>query len=197
MCVCLRAENDFSCAECLSLRLPLLSRTRKKLTHSLYRSNMCLLVCLFGQKKMYLPFSWQRNLSSSKHTRVRMHTHTHTHTSPFLSLSLYHLKNQDLSLEFLVLKKSWRLLLTEKGPELSVTHTHAQSHMETHSRKNTVCVSTHPCYPLCTPTCTHTYIREETCPPPTKSVALENQASFFLVLGLQKICLQMENAFFF
>jgi len=100
---------------------------------------MCLLVCLFGQKKMYLPFSWQKNLSSSKNTRARTHTHTHTHTSPFLSLSLYHLKNQDLSLEFLVLKKSWRLLLTEKGPELSVTHTHTESHGDSQQEEHCVC----------------------------------------------------------
>ena len=117
-------------------------------------------------------FLAEKSIFLKKHARA--HTHTHTHTSPFLSLSLYHLKNQDLSLEFLVLKKSWRL-----------------------TAGRTLCVFPRIRYPLCTPTRTWTYIREETCPPPTKSVALGNQASFFLVLGLQKICLQMENAFFF
>ena len=85
--------------------------------------------CLFLGRKIYLP----------QKTRARAHTHTHTHTSPFLSLSLYHLKNQDLSLEFLVLKKSWRLLLTEKGPELSVTHTHTESHGDSQQEEHCVC----------------------------------------------------------
>ena len=176
---------------------PTLSHQKKAYSFIVQKQHVSTGLSLRPKENVPAFFLAEKSIFLKTHTRAHAHTHTHTHTSPFLSLSLYHLKNQDLSLEFLVLKKSWRLLLTEKGPELSVTHTHAQSHMETHSRKNTVCVSTHPCYPLCTPTCTHTYIREETCPPPTKSVALENQASFFLVLGLQKICLQMENAFFF
>jgi len=84
-------------------------------------------------------FLAEKSIFLKKHARAHTHTHTHTHTSPFLSLSLYHLKNQDLSLEFLVLKKSWRLLLTEKGPELSVTHTHTESHGDSQQEEHCVC----------------------------------------------------------
>ena len=103
---------------------PTLSHQKKAYSFIVQKQHVSTGLSLRPKENVPAFFLAEKSIFLKTHTRAHAHTHTHTHTSPFLSLSLYHLKNQDLSLEFLVLKKSWRLLLTEKGPELSVTHTH-------------------------------------------------------------------------
>ena len=138
-------------------------------------------------------FLAEKSIFLKKHARA--HTHTHTH----VSLPLPKFISPEKPRSFSGILGSQEIMETlahwEGSRALCHTHTHRVTWRLTAGR--TLCVFPRIRYPLCTPTRTWTYIREETCPPPTKSVALGNQASFFLVLGLQKICLQMENAFFF
>ena len=116
---------------------PTLSHQKKAYSFIVQKQHVSTGLSLRPKENVPAFFLAEKSIFLKTHTRA--HAHTHTHTSPFLSLSLYHLKNQDLSLEFLVLKKSWRLLLTEKGPELSVTHTHTESHGDSQQEEHCVC----------------------------------------------------------